>query len=147
MYSVCNNHVQLQCVARRTVTSLLRPPTFCGPLYKVHRIIRQAQKLTQCQCQSIQEIYNIVCTCKVRLIVGDEAHPLHQLYSKLRSGIRFKSMRDRTKRYLTSFVPASITHFNSLCRRWIKYVGWLDLQLCMCIMSYLEYFTYDIDSV
>ena len=86
-------------------------------IHKVHRIIRQAQKLTQCQCQSIQEIYNIVCTRKVRLIVGDEAHPLHQCYSKLRSGIRFKSMRGRTKRYLTSFVPASITHFNSLCRR------------------------------
>ena len=86
-------------------------------IHKVHRIIRQAQKLTQCQCQSMQEIYNIVCTRKVRLIVGDEAHPLHQFYSKLRSGIRFKSMRGRTKRYLTSFVPASITHFNSLCRR------------------------------
>ena len=86
-------------------------------IHKVHRIIRQAQKLTQCQCQSIQEIYNIVCTRKVRLIVGDEAHPLHQYYSKLRSGIRFKSMRGRTKRYLTYFVPASITHFNSLCRR------------------------------
>ena len=56
-------------------------------IHKVHRIIRQAQKLTQCQCQSIQEIYNIVCTRKVRLIVGDEAHPLHQCYSKLRSGI------------------------------------------------------------
>ena len=111
-------------------------------IHKVHRIIRQAQKLTQCQCQSIQEIYNIVCTRKVRLIVGDEAHPLHQCYSKLRSGIRFTSMRGRTKRYLTSFVPASITHFNSLCRRW-KYVGWLELQLCMCIMSYLGYFTYD----
>ena len=115
-------------------------------IHKVHRIIKQAQKVTQCQCQSIHEIYNIVCTRKVRLIVGDEAHPLHQFYSKLRSGIRFKSMRGRTKRYLTSFVPASITHFNSLCRRW-KYVGWLELQLCMCIMSYLGYFTYDIDSV
>ena len=86
-------------------------------IHKVHRIIKQAQKVTQCQCQSIYEIYNIVCTRKVRLIVGDEAHPLHQFYSKLRSGIRFKSMRGRTKRYLTSFVPASITHFNSLCRR------------------------------
>ena len=86
-------------------------------IHKVHRIIKQAQKVTQCQCQSIHEIYNIVCTRKVRLIVGDEAHPLHQFYSKLRSGIRFKSMRGRTKRYLTSFVPASITHFNSLCRR------------------------------
>ena len=86
-------------------------------IHKVHRLIKQAQKLTQCQCQSIHEIYNIVCTRKVRLIVGDEAHPLHQFYSKLRSGIRFKSMRGRTKRYLTSFVPASITHFNSLCRR------------------------------
>ena len=84
--------------------------------------------------------------CNLTPIVGDEAHPLHQCYSKLRSGIRFKSMRGRTKRYLTSFVPASITHFNSLCRRW-KYVGWLELQLCMCIMSYLGYFTYDIDSV
>ena len=82
-------------------------------IHKVHRIIKQAQKLTQCQCQSIHEIYNIVCTRKVRLIVGDEAHPLHPFYSKL----RFKSMRGRTKRYLTSFVPASITHFNSLCRR------------------------------
>ena len=86
-------------------------------IHKVHRIIKQAQKLTQCQCQSIHEIYNIVCTRKVRLIVGDDAHPLHQFYSKLRSGIRFKSTRGRTKRYLTSFVPASITHFNSLCRR------------------------------
>ena len=65
-------------------------------IHKVHRIIKQAQKLTQCQCQSIHEIYNIMCTRKVRLIVGDEAHPLHQFYSKLRSGIRFKSMRGRT---------------------------------------------------
>ena len=86
-------------------------------IHKVHRFIKQAHNLTHCQCQSKHEIYNIVCTRKVRLIVGDEAHPLHQLYSKLRSGIRFKSMRGRTKRYLTSFVPASITHFNSLCRR------------------------------
>ena len=31
-------------------------------------------------------------------------------------------------------------------RRW-KYVRWLELQLCMCTMSYLGYFTYDIDSV
>ena len=66
-------------------------------IHNVHRIIKQAQKVTQCQCQSIHEIYNIVCTRNVRLIVGDEAHPLHQFYSKLRSGIRFKSMRGRTK--------------------------------------------------
>ena len=76
-------------------------------IHKVHRIIKQAQKLTQC---NVSPYMKSIISCA-------HAHPLHQFYSKLMSGIRFKSMRGRTKRYLTSFVPASITHFNSLCRR------------------------------
>ena len=79
-------------------------------LTKLSRVIRQSQKLIGGPCLSLDCIYNSFCSTKVKLITGDDTHPLHHFYEYLRSGVRLKA---KTNRFNNSFVPRSIRHVNS----------------------------------
>ena len=80
-------------------------------LKKLQRISNHASKMTGEVTDLKQEC---VCTIlkQVSQILENVNHPLHQCYTLMRSGKRYRSMKARTSRFLNSFVPLSIRKYN-----------------------------------
>ena len=76
----------------------------------LNRITKQAAKDTQYELTSIDDLYCNIVTKKVKCIMANSCHALHDyyVYNIMRTGTRLRALSCRTQRYRKSFVPNSI---------------------------------------
>ncbi|KAK1785884.1 hypothetical protein P4O66_003251 [Electrophorus voltai] len=73
----------------------------------LQRVVRSAERITH-----LQTIYYKRCQTKPRRIVKDPTHPNNRLFSLLRSGRCFCSLKTKTERLQRSFFPQAIRALN-----------------------------------
>ncbi|KAK1785701.1 hypothetical protein P4O66_019042, partial [Electrophorus voltai] len=74
----------------------------------LQRVVRSAERITHTELPDLQTIYYKRCQTKARRIVKDTTHPNNRLFSLLRSGRRFRSLKTKTERLKRSFFPQAI---------------------------------------
>ena len=72
----------------------------------LNRITKQAAKVTQSELSSIDDLYCNIVTKKVKCIMANSCHALHDYYAY--TGTRLHALSCRTQRYRKSVVPNSI---------------------------------------
>ena len=80
---------------------------------KLQKIANGAGKMTGEVTNLTHECNNMILKHVTQILENPE-HPLHQCYTLMRSGKRYRSMKARTSRFLNSFVPLSIRKYNEL---------------------------------
>ncbi|KAK1789992.1 hypothetical protein P4O66_002307 [Electrophorus voltai] len=78
----------------------------------LQRVVRSAERITHTELPDLQTIYYKRCQTKARKIVKDPTHPNNILFSLLRSGRRFRSLKTKTERLKRSFFPQAIRALN-----------------------------------
>ncbi|KAK1789961.1 hypothetical protein P4O66_002282 [Electrophorus voltai] len=78
----------------------------------LQRVVRSAECITHTELPDLQTIYYKRCQTKARRIVKDPTHPNNRLFSLLRSGKRFRSLKTKTERLKRSFFPQTIGALN-----------------------------------
>ncbi|KAK1806312.1 hypothetical protein P4O66_000024 [Electrophorus voltai] len=78
----------------------------------LQRVVRSAERITHTELPDLQTIYYKRCQTKARRIVKDPTHPNNRLFSLLRSGRRFCSLKTKTERLKRSFFPQAIRALN-----------------------------------
>ncbi|KAK1802517.1 hypothetical protein P4O66_021800 [Electrophorus voltai] len=78
----------------------------------LQRVVRSAERITHSELPDLQTIYYKRCQTKARKIVKDPTHPNNRLFSLLRSGRRFRSLKTKTERLKRSFFPQAIRALN-----------------------------------
>ncbi|KAK1784329.1 hypothetical protein P4O66_003518 [Electrophorus voltai] len=78
----------------------------------LQRVVRSAERITHTELPDLQTIYYKRCQTKARKIVKDPTHPNNRLFSLLRSGRRFRSLKTKTERLKRSFFPQAIRALN-----------------------------------
>jgi hypothetical protein len=79
---------------------------------KICKVIKACRRLGV-SCMSLYDVYEKYSQLRCTTILNESEHPLHDSYTLLPSGRRFRSIKCRTSRYLKSFVPNSIRMYNS----------------------------------
>ena len=80
---------------------------------KINTLQMRARRVTGTAMIPIEDQYDARCTNKTNLLLKDTKHPLHSQYVFMRSGIRLRLPSCRCSRYRNSFVPNSISLYNS----------------------------------
>ena len=80
---------------------------------KLNKLVKIAGKVCCVNLDSLDTLYNKRVIKKVKKILKDDHHKLHNDYKFLPSGKRLRSMATRTVRSNKSFVPTSIRLVNS----------------------------------
>ncbi|KAK1802777.1 hypothetical protein P4O66_021318 [Electrophorus voltai] len=78
----------------------------------LQRVVRSAERITHTELPDLQTIYYKRCQTKARRIVKDPTYPNNRLFSLLRSGRRFRSLKTKTDRLKRSFFPQAIRALN-----------------------------------
>ncbi|KAK1803842.1 hypothetical protein P4O66_003747 [Electrophorus voltai] len=78
----------------------------------LQRVVRSAERITHTELPDLQTTYYKRCQTKARKIVKDPTHPNNRLFSLLRSGRRFRSLKAKTERLKRSFFPQAIRALN-----------------------------------
>ncbi|KAK1797545.1 hypothetical protein P4O66_000840 [Electrophorus voltai] len=78
----------------------------------LQRVVHSAKRITHTELPDLQTIYYKRCQTKARRIVKDPTHPNNRLFSLLRSGKRFRSLKTKTERLKRSFFPQAIWALN-----------------------------------
>ncbi|KAK1799509.1 hypothetical protein P4O66_000393 [Electrophorus voltai] len=78
----------------------------------LQRVVRSAERITHTELPDLQTIYYKRCQTKARTIVKDPTHHNNRLFSLLRSGRRFRSLKTKTERLKRSFFPQAIRALN-----------------------------------
>ncbi|KAK1801512.1 hypothetical protein P4O66_004574 [Electrophorus voltai] len=78
----------------------------------LQRVVRSAERITHSELPDLQTTYYKQCQTKARKIVKDPTHPNNRLFSLLRSGRRFRSLKAKTQRLKRSFFPQAIRALN-----------------------------------
>ncbi|KAK1797761.1 hypothetical protein P4O66_008113 [Electrophorus voltai] len=78
----------------------------------LQRVVRSAEHITHTELPDLQTIYYKQCQTKAKWIVKDPTHPNNRLFSLLRSGKRFRSLKTNTERLKRSFFPQAIWALN-----------------------------------
>ncbi|KAK1803331.1 hypothetical protein P4O66_004114 [Electrophorus voltai] len=78
----------------------------------LQRVVRSAECITHIELPDLQTIYYKRCQTKARRIVKDPTHPNNGLFSLLRSGRRFRSLKTKTERLKRSSFPQAIRALN-----------------------------------
>uniref|UniRef100_A0A4W4EES8 Reverse transcriptase domain-containing protein n=1 Tax=Electrophorus electricus TaxID=8005 RepID=A0A4W4EES8_ELEEL len=78
----------------------------------LQRVVRSAERITHSELPDLQTTYYKRCQTKARKIVKDPTHPNNRLFSLLRSGRRFRSLKTKTERLKRSFFPQAIRALN-----------------------------------
>ena len=74
----------------------------------LNRITKQAAKVTHFELTYIDDLYCNIVTKKVKCIMANSCHALHDYYVYMRTGTRLRALSCRTQRYRKYFVPNSI---------------------------------------
>ncbi|KAK1803854.1 hypothetical protein P4O66_003801 [Electrophorus voltai] len=78
----------------------------------LQRVVRSAERITHSELPDLQTTYYKRCQTKARKIVKDPTHPNNRLFSLLRSGRCFRSLKAKTERLKRSFFPQAIRALN-----------------------------------
>ncbi|KAI5623032.1 gastrula zinc finger protein XlCGF28.1-like [Silurus asotus] len=78
----------------------------------LQREVRSAERTIHTELPDLQDIYSTRCRTRARKIVKDLSHPNNGLFSLLRSGKRFRSLKANTERMRRSFFPQAIRCLN-----------------------------------
>ncbi|KAK1792048.1 hypothetical protein P4O66_001827 [Electrophorus voltai] len=78
----------------------------------LQRVVRSAERITHSELPDLQTTYYKRCQTKARKIVKDPTHPNNRLFSLLRSGRHFRSLKAKTERLKRSFFPQAIRALN-----------------------------------
>ncbi|KAK1804700.1 hypothetical protein P4O66_003530 [Electrophorus voltai] len=78
----------------------------------LQRVVRSAERITHTELPDLQTIYYKRYQTKARRIVKDPTHPNNRLFSLLRSGKCFHSLKTKTERLKRSFFPQAIWALN-----------------------------------
>ncbi|KAK3513392.1 hypothetical protein QTP70_014217 [Hemibagrus guttatus] len=78
----------------------------------LQRVARSAERIIRTKLHDLYSIYNKRCWTKARKIVKDLSHPNNGLFSLLRSGKRFCSLKANTGSLRRSFFPQAIRTLN-----------------------------------
>ncbi|KAI5107608.1 gastrula zinc finger protein XlCGF28.1-like, partial [Silurus meridionalis] len=78
----------------------------------LQRVVRSAERTIHTELPDLQDIYSMRCRTRARKIVKDLSHPNNGLFSLLRSGKRFRSLKATTERMRRSFFPQAIRSLN-----------------------------------
>ncbi|KAI5090308.1 gastrula zinc finger protein XlCGF28.1-like [Silurus meridionalis] len=78
----------------------------------LQRVVRSAERTIHTELPDLQDIYSMRCRTRARKIVKDLSHPNNGLFSLLRSGKRFRSLKANTERMRRSFFPQAIRCLN-----------------------------------
>ncbi|KAK1794570.1 hypothetical protein P4O66_001295 [Electrophorus voltai] len=78
----------------------------------LQRVVCSAERITHTELPDLQTIYHKRCQTKARKTVKDPTHPNNRLFSLLRSGRRFRSLKTKTERLKRSFFPQAIRALN-----------------------------------
>ncbi|KAK1791023.1 hypothetical protein P4O66_002073 [Electrophorus voltai] len=76
------------------------------------RVVRSAERIIHTELPDLQTIYYKQCQTKARRIVKDPTHPNNKIFSLLRSGRRFRSLKTNTERLKRSFFSQAIQALN-----------------------------------
>ncbi|KAK1797486.1 hypothetical protein P4O66_008338 [Electrophorus voltai] len=76
------------------------------------RVVHLAERIPHIELPDLQTIYYKQCQTKARRTVKDPTHPNNRLFSLLRSGKRFCSLKTKTERLKRSFFPQAIRALN-----------------------------------
>ena len=90
-----------------------------GDKDRIDRIIRKVEKIIGEGQQRVDSVYQSSLKKKLRQVMGDETHPLHErLMGRVieRSG-RLRTYAAGTNRFNNSFIPMAIAQYNSSFRR------------------------------
>lgn len=80
----------------------------------LQRVVRSAERIIQSELPDLLSIYTKRCKSKARKIMMDLSHPNNGLFSLLRSGKRFRSLKAKTERMRRSFFPQAIRALNQV---------------------------------
>ena len=80
---------------------------------RLERIVRTARRLTGQEQSPVSVLHDARVRKRASRIVADPSHPAHNLFRKLPSGHRFRSISTRTTRHRNSFFPKAITLLNN----------------------------------
>ncbi|KAF7702949.1 hypothetical protein HF521_021956 [Silurus meridionalis] len=69
----------------------------------LQRVVRSAERTIHTELPDLQDIYSTRCQTRARKIMKDLSHPNNGLFSLLRSGKRFRSLKVNTERMRRSF--------------------------------------------
>ncbi|KAK1785144.1 hypothetical protein P4O66_018556 [Electrophorus voltai] len=72
----------------------------------LQRVVRSAERITHTELPDLQTIYYKRCQTKARRIVKDPTHPNNRLFSLLRSGRRFRSLKTKTLKFCFLHSPS-----------------------------------------
>ncbi|KAK1796922.1 hypothetical protein P4O66_000887 [Electrophorus voltai] len=75
-------------------------------------VVHSAEHITRTELPDLQTIYDKRCQTKARRIVKDPTHPNNRLFSLLKSGKHFRSLKIKTERLKRSFFPQAIWALN-----------------------------------
>ncbi|KAL0195769.1 hypothetical protein M9458_009341, partial [Cirrhinus mrigala] len=78
----------------------------------LQRVVRSAERIIHTELPDLHSIYSRRCWTKARKIVKDLSHPNNGLFSLMRSGKRFRSLKANTERLRRSFFPQAIRSLN-----------------------------------
>ncbi|KAK1795636.1 hypothetical protein P4O66_001129 [Electrophorus voltai] len=78
----------------------------------LQRVVHSAERITHTELPDLQTIYYKLCHAMARRIKKDPTHPNNRLFSLLRSGKRFRSLKIKTGRLKRSFFPQAIWALN-----------------------------------
>lgn len=80
----------------------------------LQRVVRSAERIIQSELPDLLSIYTKRCKSKARKIMMDLSHPNNGLFSLLRSGKHFRSLKAKTERMRRSFFPQAIRALNQV---------------------------------
>ncbi|KAI5628338.1 gastrula zinc finger protein XlCGF28.1-like [Silurus asotus] len=78
----------------------------------LQRVVRSAERTIHIELPDLQDIYSTRCRTRARKIVKDLSHPNNGLFSLLRSGKCFRSLKANTERMRRTFFPQAIRSLN-----------------------------------
>uniref|UniRef100_A0A3P9IJZ8 Reverse transcriptase domain-containing protein n=1 Tax=Oryzias latipes TaxID=8090 RepID=A0A3P9IJZ8_ORYLA len=78
----------------------------------LQRVVRSAERIIHTELPDLHSIYGRRCWTRARKITKDLSHPDNGLFSLLRSGKRFRSLKANTERLRRSFFPQAIQTLN-----------------------------------
>ncbi|KAF7699141.1 hypothetical protein HF521_003883, partial [Silurus meridionalis] len=78
----------------------------------LQRVVRSAERTIHTELPDLQDIYGTRCRTRARKIVKDLSHPNNGLFSLLRSGKQFRSLKANKERMRRSFFPQAIRCLN-----------------------------------
>ena len=79
---------------------------------KVEKIMKVCENLGVHNVTKMDALYEKAVTQRCKVIMNDVKHPLYPKYQTMPSGKRLRSIKCRTSRYSTSFVPTSVRMIN-----------------------------------